>query len=137
MKHLRKQDDVDYWKPCRPGAIINVSDSKFERQRRRYFIQSSMAVVIGGIGLLSGVFAWKQRSGDGAVVSENNVASEISLAKLNCDQVHRQLPSYVAAYQLDADQRDEEQQSLIAQFEAHLSYCDACPGKVADALRQV
>ena len=85
-----------------------------------------MAGVVGGIGLLSYWFVKSQSSDD-----------QVTLVSLGCGHVKNQMSDYVAAYRLDADKRNSDQQKLIAAFEAHLSHCQSCPKMVAEALRQV
>ena len=154
-------DRKDYWKPCRPGTILSVSDSKFQRDRRRFLIRATMGSVVAGAGLLSSVFVLSQRSrraaadaGDGAaeaaIDSVQLVDSRTSQTapkrtnavnkghvrrKFHCPDVIQNLDNYVAAVRKKESSRTQHQHELIAGVDNHIQVCGKCKVKVSDALQ--
>jgi hypothetical protein len=152
MKQLRNQSD--YWKPCRPGTILKVTDSKFERHRRRFLIQIAMAGVLAFFGLFSSVFLLIHRRTRALALNETSepvrepklqpVAANKSIEdeplpadsiRLTCREIKQQLPQYVVAVRTGSDSRSLDQRELIRKFEQHLSVCPYCPMIVLKAVR--
>ena len=134
MRNLRNQDD--YWKPCRPGTIYRVTDSKHRRQRRKFAIQMAMGGVVAAAGVFSAMFIALQRKNTGLIkVAENK--SIPKPIKLTCKDIYQLTDVYVKAIRQDVEICSEEEIKLISDFDEHLAYCDNCANKVLKALNQV
>lgn len=143
MKNFPKPND--YWKPCRPGTIMKVSDSKFKRQRRRLLVQSAMAGVVAGTGILATLFAVLQRSNGTIAKNEPTESGQDKFVEtkymmpiaLTCKDIEEQISDYVEAVRTEDSRRTDGQHELIADFAQHLKVCSACRIFVLDAVNDV
>ncbi len=138
MRHLRQHDDQDYWKQCKPGTILSVSDSGFERERRQFLIRTAMGGAVVATGIFSGVFA-TLHGRQNAQVADNALAADdkqqnssfsepkrpVSIT-LSCSDIQEQLERYVVAFYLDADDRSPQQAQFVEDFGKHLTICPKC-----------
>ena len=134
MKQLRNQDD--YWKPCRPGTIFRATDSKFRRQRRKFAIQLAMGGVLAVTGITSLLFVAFQRKRGPALAENEPIKIPVNEIKLTCEDIVRLTPQYVKAVKLVAEDRNDDQKLLIADFDQHLQVCPNCPKKVLRAVSE-
>ena len=144
MRKLRNQEG--YWKQCRPGTILGVSDSKFKRQRRRFLIQSAMTGTLASLALFSGLFFLHHRKSEGeplAATGDNSFGPsdskerKLARVKLTCKDVAQQMDAFLIAYRLDANERTVMQSELIVDVENHIQSCKSCFGVVQEKIRAV
>ena len=152
MRNLRQQDD--YWKPCRPGTILGVSDTKFRRARRKFLVRLTMGGVVTLTGLASGLFALQHRKNVNAIAkkadskdadaamalsktsnSEGRDGTDNKLIVLDCRDISELVGSYVVAMRIDENKRTTDQANMIDCFSQHLEMCQGCTKMVENAMR--
>lgn len=140
MKNFHKQQD--YWKPCRPGTIREVSDSKFVRERRKFIVRTAMGSVVAGLGLFVGVFAInhdRRRSEALVKLSENNsskvLEASVTQIRLSCNDIMESLGDYVVAVKTESKEQTLDQRVLISNFKQHMAVCPLCDEIVGDAMQ--
>ncbi len=139
MNNIRLHDEN--WKPCRPGTILGVSDSKFRRQRRRFLVQSIMSSVVAAFGLFSAIFVVVHRRKPGTdlpsfgLVDANPVQHRShARVALTCEDIERQMDNYLVAVRSKSDQLTLMQKGLLQDVELHIKICPDCRAKVKEAI---
>lgn len=139
MKNFDKQKD--YWKPCRPGAIRGVSDSKFIRERRKFIVRAAMGSVVAGLGVFIGMFAInheRRRQGESVKLSEANssrVEASVTQIRFSCNEIMERLDDYLLAMDVGCKERTVDQRVLVSNFKQHLAVCKLCTRIVDDAMQ--
>ncbi len=149
MSHLDKQKD--YWKPCRPGTILGASDTRFQQDRRKFLIRSTMGAVVGSMGLFSAIFVTTHGRRRETEISQpldtqlptnaNTLVRSLpqapsgNITAISCSQIHAGLDDYAAARQQIENGRSDAQRELVRQFDAHLKICHSCNEFVSQTLQ--
>ena len=140
MKNFHKQKD--YWKPCRPGTIRNVSDSKYLRDRRRFIVRTAMGSVVAGLGLFVGWFVIQhdRRKSPGNAWSEDQFLSQdqttaVTQIRFSCNDIMERMDDYLAAIEIAKNSQSVDQRVLVSNFKQHLAVCDLCTELVTEAMQ--
>ena len=134
MKNFHKQND--YWRPCRPGTIRNVSDSKFRRDRRRLIIQAAMGSVVAGLGLYTGWFAINhhgRRRSEVADLMDHDQKVDVTQILFTCSDVMDNMDEYLTIVDVMENQLTVNQKVLLNNVNQHLKVCDLCTSMMDEA----
>ena len=134
MKNFHKQSD--YWRPCRPGTIRSISDSKFRRDRRRFLIQATMGSMVTGLGLYAGWYSLNhrvKRRTELADLIDPDQKVDVTQILFTCSDIMDRMDEYLQVVDLPENELSVDQKVLLSGFDQHLRVCKLCSTMVDEA----